>query len=102
MRRQLSARNGADVVRVRKLFRDKLEDYKARAEAIQKAEIFKEHFAISESARLKGLESPTVVGAQAANEMLDIVGIKASFVLTHLMTRFTSVPVPSTRLMSRS
>lgn len=31
-------RNGADVVRVRKLFRDKLEDYKARAEAIQKAE----------------------------------------------------------------
>ena len=32
----------------------------------------------------EGIESPTVVGAQAANEMLDIVGIKASFVLTHL------------------
>ncbi len=26
-------RNGADVVRVRKLFRDRLEDYRARAEA---------------------------------------------------------------------
>ncbi len=76
-------RNGADVVRVRKLFRDKLEDYKARAEAIQKAEIFKEYFAISECPA-EGIESPTVVGAQAANEMLDIVGIKASFVLTHL------------------
>ena len=37
-----------------------------------------------QSVRLKGIESPTVVGAQAANEMLDIVGIKASFVLTHL------------------
>lgn len=76
-------RNGADVVRVRKLFRDKLEDYKARAEAIQKAEIYKEYFAISECPA-GGLESPTVVGAQAANELLDIVGIKASFVLTQV------------------
>ena len=30
----------------------------------------------------EGLESPTVVGAQAANELLDIVGIKASVVLS--------------------
>ena len=28
------------------------------------------------------MESPTIVGAQAANELLNIVGIKASFVLT--------------------
>lgn len=76
-------RNGADVVRVRKLFRDRLEDYKARAEAIQKAEIYRDFFAISECPS-EGLESPTVVGAQAANELLDIVGIKASFVLTQL------------------
>lgn len=76
-------RCGADVVRVRKLFRDKLEDYKARAEAIRKAEIYKEYFAISECPA-EGLESPTVVGAQAANELLDIVGIKASFVMTQL------------------
>lgn len=76
-------RNGADVVRVRKLFRDKLEDYKARAEAIQKAEIYKDYFAISECPS-EGLESPTVVGAQAANELLDIVGMKASFVLTQI------------------
>ena len=34
--------------------------------------------------RVKGLESPTVVGAQAANELLNIAGVKASFVLTHL------------------
>lgn len=76
-------RNGADVVRVRKLFRDKLEDYKARAEAIRSAEIFEDCFAISECPA-EGLDSPTVVGAQAANELLDIVGIKASFVLTKL------------------
>ena len=28
------------------------------------------------------MESPTVVGAQAANELLNIVGVKASFVIT--------------------
>ena len=28
------------------------------------------------------MESPTVVGAQAANELLNIAGVKASFVLT--------------------
>lgn len=76
-------RNGADVVRVRKLFRDKLEDYQARAGAIQSAEIFRDCFAISEC-KAEGLDSPTVVGAQAANELLDIVGIKASFILTQL------------------
>ena len=76
-------RNGADVVRVRKLFRDRLEDYRARAEAIQKAEIYHGAFAISVCPS-EGLESPTVVGAQAANELLDIVGIKASFILTQM------------------
>ena len=74
-------RNGADVTRVRKLFRDKMEDYKARAEAVRQAEVFEDAFAISVCPS-EGLESPTVVGAQAANELLDIVGIKASVVLT--------------------
>ena len=30
----------------------------------------------------EGIENPTVVGAQAANELLNIIGVKASFVLT--------------------
>ena len=74
-------RNGADVTRVRKLFRDRMEDYKARAEAVRQAEVFDGAFAISVCPS-EGLESPTVVGAQAANELLDIIGIKASVVLT--------------------
>lgn len=74
-------RNGADVVRVRKLFRDKLEDYRAKAEAVRRAEIFEGNFAIS-TCPADGVESPTVVCAQAANELLDIVGIKASVVMT--------------------
>ena len=74
-------RNGADVTRVRKLFRDKMEDYKARAEAGRQAEGFEGAFAIS-VCPAENVESPTVVGAQAANELLDIIGIKASVVLT--------------------
>lgn len=74
-------RNGADVTRVRKLFRDKMEDYKARAEAVRQAEVYKGAFAISVCPS-EGVESPTVVGAQAANELLDIIGIKASIVMT--------------------
>lgn len=74
-------RNGADVTRVRKLFRDTMEDHKARAEAVRAAEIFENTFAIS-VCPAEGVESPTVVGAQAANELLNIVGVGASIVLT--------------------
>jgi len=75
-------RNGADVTRVRKMFRDQMEDYRAKARAIQQTEIFEDYFAIS-ACPFDGIESPTIVAAQAANELLDIKGIKASFVLTH-------------------
>lgn len=74
-------RNGADVIRVKKLFRDSAKEYKAKAEAIEKAEIFDDVFIITECAS-KGLESPTVIGAQAANELLNIKDIRASFVVT--------------------
>lgn len=74
-------RNGADVTRVRKLFREKLDDYRAKAEVIHNAEIYRGHYAFSTCSG-EGLESPTVIGAQAANDLLDIVGIKASVVFT--------------------
>ncbi len=74
-------RNGADVTRVRKLLRDNLDSYKARAEAVRNAEIYRKYFAIAVCPS-EGIESPTVVGAQAANELLNISAVKASFVLT--------------------
>ncbi len=74
-------RNGADVTRVRKLFRDDAAEYKARADAVSQAEIYKQYFAIS-VCTADDLPSPTVIGAQAANELLNIRGVKASFVLT--------------------
>lgn len=74
-------RNGADVTRVRKLFREDAQEYKARADAVSQAEIYKQYFAIS-VCTADDCPSPTVIGAQAANELLNIKGIKASFVLT--------------------
>ncbi len=74
-------RNGADVTRVRKLFRDEMADYKAKAEAVKNAEVFESHYAISVCPSDTS-DNPTVIGAQAANELLGIRGIKASFVLT--------------------
>jgi c-di-AMP phosphodiesterase-like protein len=74
-------RYGADVTRVRKMFRDGAAEYKAKAEAVRNAEIYKNAYALS-ICPTEGLESPTEIGAQAANELLGINGIKASFVMT--------------------
>lgn len=74
-------RSGADVTRVRKLLRDNLQSYQARAEAVRTAHIYRDYFAIARCPS-EGVDSPTVVGAQAANELLNIAGVKASFVLT--------------------
>ncbi|MFR8534954.1 MAG: DHH family phosphoesterase [Lacrimispora saccharolytica] len=74
-------RCGADVTRVRKLFREDMNDYRAKGETISNAEIFMDCFAISECPH-DYVDSPTVVGSQAANELLNVVGVKASFVLT--------------------
>ena len=74
-------RNGADVTKVRKLFREDAIEYKTRADAVSQAEIYKHAFAIS-ICKSENIQSPTVVGAQAANELLNIKGVKASFVLT--------------------
>ncbi len=74
-------RAGANVERVRKMLQNDMAAYRARAEAVRRAEAFHGVFAISVCPS-EGVESPTVVGAQAANELLNIIGIKASFVLT--------------------
>ena len=73
-------RCGADVTRVHKMFRTDMAEYKARAEAVRHAEVYK-GFALTVCPS-KGLASPTIVGAQAANELLNIVGVRASIVLT--------------------
>ncbi len=75
-------RAGADVTRVRKLFRDDVYEYKAKADCVRRAEVYRGSYAISKCEPGPEVVSPTVIGAQAANEMLGIKGIKASFVFT--------------------
>lgn len=78
-------RSGADVTRVKKMFREKMENYQVRADVVRSAKLFREYYMIS---RLDSdqftLDNPSVVGAQAANELLGIEGIRASFVLTKM------------------
>ena len=74
-------RCGADVTRVRKLLRDDVVAYRAKADAVSHAQIYLDSYAIS-VCNAEDVQSPTVVGAQAANDLLNIKGVKASFVLT--------------------
>jgi len=74
-------RSGADVTRVRKLFREDAHEYKAKADAVSQAEIYRNAYAIS-TCTSEDIQSPTIIGAQAANELLNIKGVKASFILT--------------------
>ncbi len=74
-------RCGADITQVRKMFRDDMDSYRAKAAVISNAEVYRERFAFAVGRDLQ-VESPTIVGAQAANELLDISHVKASFVFT--------------------
>ncbi len=74
-------RSGADVTRVRKLFREDASEYMAKAKTIRDAMIYNNDYAIS-VCDATGCQSPTIVAAQAANELLNINGVKASFVFT--------------------
>lgn len=74
-------RCGADIPYVRKIFRDDMDSYRAKASIISNAEVYRKQFAIAKGENLKA-DSPTIIGAQAANELLDIDGIRASFVVT--------------------
>ena len=74
-------RNGADVTRLRKLFRSDFNEFKIKADAISSTEIYLGSYAIAvcEGANV---DSPTILGAQVANELLNVADIKASFVLS--------------------
>lgn len=71
-------RRGADTVAVKKLFSNTLETYKQRSQLVSGAEIYK-GCAIATSSW--EFEDVRVAAAQAADELLSIQGVKASFVL---------------------
>ena len=71
-------RKGADTVRVKRLFSDSIESYKAKYRIVSNAQIFG-NFAIASSE--KEFENIRVTSAQAADELLSIQGVDASFVI---------------------
>ncbi len=71
-------RRGADTVMVKKLFSNTLESYKRKSQLVSGAELYK-GCAIATSSW--EFEDMRVAAAQAADELLTIQGVKASFVL---------------------
>ena len=74
-------RCGADVTRIRKAFRTGMTEYRTKAEAISNVETYLDYYALAVCTS-KGIDSPTVLCAQVANELMNVVNIKASFVFT--------------------
>ncbi len=71
-------RNGADSIRVRLLFQNDMDAYKAKATAVRDAELFRKYIAISVCP--SDVENSTLIAAQAADDLMNVTGIKASFV----------------------
>ncbi|MCC5909551.1 MAG: DHH family phosphoesterase [Clostridiaceae bacterium] len=75
----LLRRAGADTTSVKQLFQDELETIVARAEVVKRAEIVRNFVALSTCE--ENMEASQLIVAQAADELLGIKGITASFVL---------------------
>ena len=72
-------RQGADTIRVRQLFQDDLETFIEKANIVGTAIRYRESIAISTSDVMS--ESIQLIAAQAADDLLNIRGINASFVI---------------------
>ena len=61
-------------------------DIKTKADAIANAEVFRDYYVIA-ICDGSNVESPTVIGAQVANELLNVADVKASFVFTEFSNK---------------
>ncbi len=71
-------RNGADSIRVRRLFQNDMDSYKAKATAVRDAELF--HGSMAISVCPSDVPNSMLVAAQAADDLMNVTGVKASFV----------------------
>ena len=78
-------RVGADTTTVRQLFRDNFNTFISKAEVIQSTRLILDRIAIGKLD--KEMEDSVLIAAQAADELLDINGVEASFVLTRVNDR---------------
>ena len=75
-------RQGADTTVTRLLVQDDLKTYTAKTDIVRKAEIIENGFAVA--ACPDGIDKASLIAAQAADALLTIRGVKASFVLSHV------------------
>jgi len=73
---------GADTTLTKQLFQDDMVTFLSRAEVVKSAQMFKNNIAISTIPA--DAKNPALVAAQAADELLNIKGINASFVLSDI------------------
>ena len=77
-------RNGVDTIAVKKLFRSDIDTYAKRSDIVRAAEIYHDDIAISQD---DSQDDPSgVLIAQAADELMNIKGVDASFVLSKVDT----------------
>lgn len=72
-------RNGADPTLIQKMLKEDLEEYIKKAEIIRGAEVFMDYIAIAVAD--PGKPVPQLLIAQSADTLLNMTGIKASFVV---------------------
>ena len=72
-------RSGADLIQVKKMLREDYQEYRIKAAAMQASELSEDGFAfaVCESEESEELQ---IIAAQVANDLLNISGVKASFV----------------------
>ena len=70
---------GVDTIAVKQMFKNEIDVYVAKADVIKRAEIVDDEIAISVCDKE---ENGALIAAQSADDLLNIVGIKASFVLS--------------------
>ena len=71
-------RSGADTAEVKKLYQNDLADTVAKYALIQNAQLYRDHIALAVSPQPVN----RIIAAQAADELLNIMGIDTSFVIT--------------------
>ncbi|MEL7610738.1 MAG: DHH family phosphoesterase [Bacillota bacterium] len=74
-------RNGADTRMIKELFQDDMQTFRNRARVVQQAQILDEGVALAVCP--KDMPSAPLIAAQAADALVSIRGIRASFVLAY-------------------
>lgn len=72
-------KHGADTVSVKTLFQGDMESFVIKAEALNKVRIFEEKIAITYCP--KTMDNPQLIASQIADELLNLKGVQASFVI---------------------